>query len=221
MFSRATIARSGCPRWSLVVFLSLLFSAVWSNLAEAESWAEVVRVEEDWELVIGIPDSNSDAPQITSVFSPTGNVESLHAAFEVNHQSLPDFAPGGLQLQLWNGEFPQASRKFPSGAVMSHVGESVHWTQCMELADGVLTFEIRGGNSATWGPFGGQGYLKAAVNTTLDNLNAYNPAVSVENSGVGYAANRVQSLILRKVRLVTSTGEVLEDDTVRTVHPAQ
>jgi len=53
----------------------------------------------------------------------------------------------------------------------------------------------------------------------LPNLNGYDPNASVQNSGVGFASNRVQSLVLKAVRLVTSTGEVLQDTTLRPVYP--
>ena len=172
-------------------------------------------------MVVGTPDSGSVAPQVVSVISPVGNVGSVYATFEVNHQSLPEFIPGGLQLQTWHDELPEASRKYPNGTVMGTSGETVCWTQCMQLGDGSLTFEIIDGDSTTWGTFGGQGYLKATEDSTLTSLNGYNPEVSVNNSGINYAANRVQSLVLRRVRLVTSTGEVLEDDTVRTVYQQQ
>ena len=188
------------------------------QIAVAQAIPDVVRVEEDWELVIGTPDSGSNAPQITCVLSPVGNVDSLYAALTVNHQSLPDYLPGGLQLQVWDDELPQLSRKFPNCAVMALAGETVYWTQSMELGSGVLTFETIGGSSATWGNFGGQGYLKTSVNTTIPNLNGYNPTVSVENSGISYAANRVQSLVLRRVRLFTSTGEMQEVNVDRAVH---
>ncbi len=56
------------------------------------------------------------------------------------------------------------------------------------------------------------------MTTTLGDLNGYTPTVSVENSGIAYAANRVQSLVLKRVRLFVSTGEVLEDTAPRTVH---
>jgi len=90
----------------------------------------------------------------------------------------------------------------------------------MRLADGNLVFEVTQGTSTTWGSFGGQGYLTASLNTTLAGLNAYHPAVSVAHSRIGYAANRVQSLVLKAVRLTTSAGQVLEDTTPRVV-PAQ
>jgi hypothetical protein len=201
-----------------VLSLGVLFWLVSAHLAEGQALPQVVRVEEDWELVVGTPDADSDAPQVTCVVAPVGHVESFYAALEVNHQSEPEFVAGGLQLQIWAGESPVSSRKFPNGAVMAQAGETVRWTQSMQLEGGVLTFEIINGTSATWGMFGGQGYLKASVNTTLGNLNDYDPAVSVQNSGIGYAANRVQSLVLRRVRWITSIGEVLEDTTARPIY---
>ena len=67
--------------------------------------------------------------------------------------------------------------------------------------------------------FGGQGYLQSSLPTNLTSLNEYNPKLSVLNSGVGFAANRVTSLTLKAVRGVTSDGQVLQDTTVRPVYP--
>jgi hypothetical protein len=113
---------------------------------------------------------------------------------------------------------PLSDRRFPNGAVLSQPGETVRWTLSMQLADGLLTFEVINGTSATWGNFGGQGYLKASVASTLDSLAGYSPAVSVQHSGVSYAANRVQSLVLKRVRYYTASGEQTEDGTARVVH---
>lgn len=221
MMSAATTLRTrlalGCP----LLLVSACFWTVSGDTARAQTSPEVVRVEEDWELVVAVPDPNSDAPQVSCLISPVGNTESVHAAFEMNYQSMPEFVAGGLQLQIWNNEEPLASRKFPNGAVMQTEGETVRWTQSMSLEGGLLTFEITGGSSSTWGAFGGQGYLKATVATSLENLNGYSPSVSTAGSGVGYAANRVESLKLRRVRLVTSTGEVLETEPLYSVYPKQ
>lgn len=205
-----------CPFRALLV---LLFLVAWAEIATAQSPPTIVRVEEDWELVVGEPDPGSDAPQVTSVISPLGGVQSVHATFEVNQQSLPTFTPGGLQLQVWDNEVSLSDRGFPNSTVFAQSGETIRWTQSMELNDGSLSFEIINGTSTTWGNFGGQGYLKASIPTTLISLDAYDPAVSAENSGVNYAANRVQSLVLKRVRVYTSTGEQLEDTTARVVHP--
>jgi len=215
---RAGAMRSCVFWWCFAAFLGILFLVGWSPVAEGDDSPQIVRVEEDWELVVGTPDADSDAPQLTCVISPVGDVQSAYAAFDLNHQSLPEYVAGGLQLQVWMDEIPLISRKFPNGAVMAQPGEIVGWTQSMELDDGVLVFEVTDGSSSTWGSFGGQGYLKIYMYTSLTNLNGYSPTVSVNNSGIGYAANRVQLLVLRRVRLITSTGEVLEDTTARVVH---
>ena len=203
--------------WAVCGPLVLALAAVLGSAALADS-PSVVRIEEDWELVIGTPSANSDAPQVTSAISPLGNVESLHATFVVNNHDVPTFTAGGLQLQVWDGKTSVVSRRFPNQAVLTAPGETIRWTQAMELKDGGLTFEVVGGTSTTWGAFGGEGTLKTSVPTNIENLNGYSPDVSVESSGVTYAANRVQSLVLKKVRKVLSTGETVEDVQPRVVH---
>jgi hypothetical protein len=179
--------------------------------------AEIVRVEEQWELKIATPDPASDAPQVICLVSPLNDIRGVHAAFELNQRSQPYFSPGGLQLQLWDGESPLGHVNATAVGVLGQPEETVTWTQVMEVSAGVLRFSIAGGQSTTWGGFGGDG-LSIAVPTTLANLNQYDPAVSVRNSAVGYAANRVHSLTLTHVRKVDSTGEATDDDTVRVVH---
>jgi hypothetical protein len=209
----ATCARS----WLFRGILILSFLTVITGSALGESLT-VVRVEEDWEMVVGTPDPTTNAPQAVCVISPVGHVEATHATIVLNHQSLLSYEPGGLQLQIWDGEVPVSDRLFPNAGIMNQQGEIIRWTQSMEISGSFLLFEITNGSSTTWGSFGGQGYLKATVPTTLANLNAYNPAVSVQNSGVSYAANRVESLILKGVRVFLSTEEQLNDTTARIVY---
>lgn len=221
--------RSACARSfsrALPAALSVLYVLLSSPLsftAAAEGPPAVLRVEEDWELMVSSPDSTTTAPQVTCATFPVSESTSLCAVFELNHQTQPSFVSGGIQLQIWEGPRLLDSRKFPRSETMASPGERVTWTQTMTLAPGAqesyLTFEIVNGQSATWGLFGGQGYLRSTVATSLQDLNDYNPRLSVLNSGVGYAANRVQSLTLREVRLVLSDGQVLRDTTVRSVYP--
>ena len=179
---------------------------------------KIVRVEEDWELTVGTPDAASDAPQITCLISPNGNLDSWYATFELNQQSELTFESGGLQLQIWDGEVLVADNGYPNRSALTTNGEVIRWTQSMRVHDNRLIFEVIRGASTTWGAFGGQGYLRASIPSSLDSLSGYNPAVSVANSGVSYAGNRVDSIVLRAVRYYKSTGEVVEDNTPRTVH---
>jgi hypothetical protein len=203
----------------ILVAITVAMSPGWECSARAQNEGPViVRVEEDWELVLLTPDPVNTAPQVTCAVSPIGDLSSVYATFELNHQSQPGFATGGLHLQLWRDETSLVSRHSPQLEVMSTVAERVRWTQAMTLEAGGLTFEILNGDSTTWGSFGGEGYLKASVSTDLPNLNQYDPRVSVANSGAGYAGNRVHALTLTAVRVVTSTGEVYQDDTDRPAH---
>lgn len=202
------------PLWACGVLLC-------TAAAEAQNSVSVVRVVEDWQLVVSQPDPSLDAPQVTAVISPLGHLNSLYAAFELNHQSQPAFVGGGMQLQLWNGETPLVSKKHKEGQKLTYDNEMITWTQEMSLKDGVLYFVVRNGTSTTWGNFGGPLSTAAAVATSLENLNAYSPVLGVENSGVGYAGNRVTSLKLLRVRAYTSDGQVVEDSTVRVAFPKQ
>jgi hypothetical protein len=130
-------------------------------------------------------------------------------AFELNHQSQPGYATGGLHLHAWDGEHLLNSAHTQSAVFMNHTQERVEWTQSMTLVNGLLTYEISQGTSDTWGAFG-SGELRVSVETTLTNLNSYNVEATIAGSGVGFGANRVSSLSLRTVRLVLSNGEVLE-----------
>ena len=206
------------PRlWGVVLPLSVVVLA----LSIHSCWAQtpnVTRIEEDWELVVDVPSSTSDAPQVTCVISPVGNLDSLYATFMINHHDAPEFAEGGLELQVWNDESLLVSNRYPDQSVLTTTGETVRWTQSMTVGPEGLVFEILNGTSTTWGDFGGEGNLKITMPTTLEDLNGFNPAISVEHSDVGYAANRVQSLVLKRVRAYAGDELVAEDNTPQVVH---
>ena len=171
---------------------------------------QVLRVEEDWELQVGDPDPNVTAPQVTTAISPANDLSGVYAIFNLNHQALDEFAPGGMQLQVWNGETPVSHYRLHPQEVLSDSDELVQWTQVMELTNNGLVFRIENGHSQTWGDFGGSSLLTERVATTLSNLNGYNPQQSVDNSGTVFAANRVRSLVLKRVRVDTSDGQQFE-----------
>ncbi len=207
-------------RWWFRIFAVLLFAIGWIGSAQAvlgQDVGAVVRIEEDWEMTVATPDANTTGPQVTCITSPAGNISGLHAAFSLNHRPQPNFASGGLQLQVWNGDTLVNISQPPQASVMSTANETVRWTQVMQISGGVLSWEVLNGTSATWGSFGGLGTLKVQVPSGLTNLGAYNPNVSVQFSGAGFAGNRVQSLVLKRVRTITQSGTVIEDDTPRSV----
>lgn len=178
----------------------------------------VVCVEEDWELVVDEPEQGVCAPQVTCTMAPSREVEQGYAAFDLNHRSQPNFVAGGMQLHVWSPAHPLASASANKCGMLHHSGETVRWTQRMTLLSHLLCFSIANGQSQTWGAFDASHGLVAMVATTAENLDEYSPDVSTAHSGIGYAANRVQSLKLLRVRRYWSSGAVTLDERVRVVH---
>ena len=178
----------------------------------------VIAIEEDWVLKVGDPDTNSAGPQISCTISPVGDLNGLHAVFALNHRSQPDFKSGGLQLQLWNGEQQIAYKDFSNTGLLCHQSESIHWTSRMKLVDNNIVFEILNGNSLSWNQFGGQGSLKHTCGSSIQNLKDYKPCTTVQNSGIGYASNRVDKLFLKELRVYMQSGKIFTNNTERVVH---
>lgn len=180
-----------------------------ANAANAEE-VEIVKIEETWELSVGEPNTVRNAPQVSMVMAPYADLETDYFVLLLNHRTEPSYAAGGLQLQQWDGEQLVNHCNGPSGNELNHTGETVTWTQTMSISGGVVTFEVSDGTSLSWGNFGGQGYLTKAITTGQANLNSYDPLVSINESGIGFAGNRVASLTLKRIRWTLSDGRQFE-----------
>src|SRR5689334_22537223 len=107
-------------RWQLAIYsLAIVAGIAWCGSVRA---ADVVRVEEDWVLVVGQPDPNLDAPQVSCGISPLGDFDSAYVVFNLNHRSQPVYVPGGLQLQVWCNGSPLLSDDDPDNQIMSQNG---------------------------------------------------------------------------------------------------
>lgn len=190
-------------------------------LCAAPAWADgpnVIAVEEVWELAVGDPDADNSAPQVTTFMSPVGDTVGRYFSFELNHQGVPSFAAGGLNVQVWDDGYLSGTVHAAVGQLLRSSGELVTWTQQLSVEEGVLRFVVHSGSSTTWGSFGDDGALQASAPTDLTDLNAYAAAVSLANSGVGFAGNRVPSLRLKKLRVYTADGEHTVHDLDASVH---
>jgi hypothetical protein len=182
---------------------------------------DLVHVEEDWELVVGKPDANSAGPQVICTMSPFGDINSTYFTFEINHQSVPYWAPGGLTIHQWWGENLAQSMNRTDRSVMQTPGETVTWTQTLDCQYGPLTFHVKNGSSTTWGTFGRSNHFSLYSDWATGNLNNYTPDVSSARSGVAFASNRVTSLKILRVRGTLSDGTTATDNTVRVVYQDQ
>jgi hypothetical protein len=180
---------------------------------------DIVRVEEDWVLEILSPNGGESSPQLITAMSSTNQLADVHALFELNHRTLPDFSAGGMGLQLWSGDTNLDQRPTPKIEPLHHANETINFTMCLELKNGNVEFEVRNGTSESWGTFGGQGYLKTAASSTQTSLSLYSPTVSVTNSRIGFAKHRVKRFGILRVRYYTYDNVLLSvDETDRMVH---
>jgi hypothetical protein len=206
--------------WRFAVCLAAVaWIAGWQTLPAQNPPTGVARVEEDWELIVNDPDINDNSPQITCVIAPL-TVDSGYLAVDVNFHSQPEYSAGGVQIHIWSPNQPMLVADSGLTAALGTTNETITWTTKMSVAHNNLTFEVVNGNSTTWGAFGNDGELQLSVGALLASLDGYSPNVSLDNSGVPYASNRVTSLTLKAVRWYSASGTLLQQNTTpQLVHP--
>jgi hypothetical protein len=184
----------------------------WADGTSASS-GSVVRIEEDWCLLVNTPDSYRSSPQISTQMARAPYAKRF-CNFHVNSCDVPVFQQGGLQLQVWLGNTNQIASTIHS-EIMSSSNELVTWTQYLRSDGTSLYFGIGAASSTTWGDFSGQEVSLSGHSTYLDD---YSSDYSVNNSGVTYGANRVTAMVLTGVRLYMSDGSVQTDSTPKVIY---
>ncbi len=206
---------------ALGVVLLLALSSVtpapaqFDGVAAAPFFTEpVLRIEEDWALVLNEPDGNVDSPQFHTVMSPYDDSEMFFAQVLWNYREVPDFIPGGVQLQSYYGDKLIQRRSMEYGQ-LSTAAETITWTQSLSTDGALLSFEVNNGQSTTWGSFGRD--MRIDDDAGLKSLEGYSTDVTVRESGVTYGSNRVDSMSITQVRYYGASGLLWVDATPRVV----
>jgi len=185
--------------------------------AGADGNVPITSIEEDWEIEIGAPDPEQISPQLFVVTTPTGNLNGVHAVFEINNLNLPDFYGGGLQFQGWLGEDPFAECHHGSFGALCHAGEVITFTTELRSTEGNTQLQVKNGHSETWGSFGEGNSLRIVASGQGTSLDGYSPEASVHYSRVGFGGNRVKRFVLKQVRYFHNQTLVFTDAAVRDV----
>lgn len=199
--------------------ISWAILSLWGHAPQAQEFAtvtvpDIIRVEEDWHLLITDPDWRVDSPQVVTVFGPDRPDAGTHAVFELNHGTQPDFAEGGMQIQVWESNNLIGYRRQHAPAELNTPNEVVTFTTATELDPGrTVLMEVINGNSTSWGAFGGTRSLRLAVYTNRMKLNDSQAGNSTENSRVAFGANRVGLYKRTAVRYYSASGLYSTDDT--------
>lgn len=211
-------------RWPRAAILSagalLALSVPGANLPNALAGLTdvdpIVRIEQDWQLVLNEPGAEVTAPQFHTLISPYGSTDYGYAQATWNYRELPDFTGGGLQIQSWGADYAFGARSLREDP-LSLNAETMTWTQSLEVISGGVRFRISNGTSQSWGSFGGSSaYVDLPVNVT--SLGSYSSQVSKANSWITYGSNRVSYLAITQVRYYTAAGLASVDPTPVVIH---
>lgn len=167
---------------------------------------QIIKIEEDWELDVAMPDPEANVPQVVCVFGPEDPNTGLHAIFEINHGTAPSFAPGGMQIQAWRGDTQLWYRNHPNNREFDAAVDQIRFKTVTELVGDRLYLDVDDGTSANWGSFGNSGYLIGYVNTNRTNLNDFDPSHSIQHSRITYGKHRVNRYVRTEVRYYTADG---------------
>lgn len=215
MDRRNARSRFRWPLWGLALLafavVVCLPARMLAPAAAGGAGPPIVRVEEDWRLVLTEPEAEVNAPQFHTVMSPTTDANREYAQVRWNYRELPDFFSGGLQLEAWDGEVA-LDKWAVEETPLSRDAETITWTQRLELQNQRLRFTIINGHSLSWGEFGGE-HVSLYIASGVTNLNDYSSDVSRHNSCVTFGGNRVSVLMITQVRRYGPEGLVSVDNT--------
>ena len=180
--------------------------------------AQVVYIEEDWEVQIGTPDPDGEAPQIIVAMSSTDRLEDVHALMEINHSTLPDYHAGGMSLQIWSSGTNLHYMDHPHKNKLRFEDETLTFKMTMKIHNGLIRFEVKDGTAQSWGAYGIGGFHRT-VTTPQTEFTLYSPESSAKFSRVGYAKHCVKKLVLKESRQYDAVGNLVsKDETDRVVH---
>ena len=179
--------------------------------AAGSQQAVIVRVEEDWKLVLNEPGEEVTAPQFHTVVSPYAHTDEAYAQISWNYRELPEFESGGVQLQAWGADYEFGYKSYRASP-LSLNAETITWTQALETNGQRMRLTILNGQSTSWGTFGGED-AHIDIPYPVRCLSGYSSAVSCENSWITYGANRVSVLMITQVRYYAADGSVSVDNT--------
>jgi hypothetical protein len=202
------------PAGARLAWAFLAVAIVLSAGSLASAQGNLIAVEEDWELVLTEPDPEVVAPQVTCIMSPNNNLNDTYFAFEINHLTGPTFSPGGLHIHRYSGDWRLGTWSRDDRSVITTNNDTIRWTQSLRVAFGRLTFEVQDGTSGTWGNFG-FGHFELDMGWGVPHINSYSPDVSLANSGIGYASNRVSSLKITRIKKTYDNLNTVTDNTER------
>jgi hypothetical protein len=166
----------------------------------------IVRIEQDWELIVNTPDTTLCSPQLFILMYPESGGD-IWGQFLINYNDQPKFSAGGVQIQLWqNSSVLDGEDNAPRQAILQNQNETVTFTLVMEIKGGKLNFNAQNVSSPS---FGDINHLASSAAYDPNSFSNYKSSDSVSKSGILFGSNRVTSLTLKQVRKIDQAGNTI------------
>lgn len=196
--------------WRSVSVLGIsLFSCLsiaLSPLAADDPPITIMRIEEDWEMKLLEPDPASSSPQVTFFTRPSENDPNRYFQTQMNYATDVEFSGGGFHVaSVINDSYFDEARSSTRRGLTSN-NDTIVWTTVMAKQNDEIVFAIKNGHCSDWGDFGGADFLVSMPAESVENLNNYRPEQSLETVDIGFGANRVDSIMLKTIRVYYSHG---------------
>jgi hypothetical protein len=199
---------------SIAILLGLTVALTNSSQAQdGNSDPEITMILEQWEVKVADPDVDTNSPQLSTIMTPDNSHPEDFFAFELNHSTIPEFSPGGMQVQYWSGDQLSKYQYSATNELIDESPDTIIWTQRLSLNNGQLRFQIINGDSESFGDFGGSALFTLTTPSNLQSLNAYSYEESAKYSNVTYGTNRVEKMQLKRVRFYSGSTLVKQMNT--------
>jgi hypothetical protein len=180
----------------------------------AQASKGVTRIEQDWTIVVGNPNSTNGTPQIALQMKPDPAVDA-GCLFLLNYADQPSYTAGGTQLQIWNGSNCLSYQSWGSQSLGKQANEKITFTMFMEVDGTNLTFGYTNLKSWTWGNNNNQTVTTPSTATSLPN---YATSDTTANSLIMVGSAQVSSMTISAVRYY-SGKTLVKTDTSTSVFP--
>ncbi|MBL8815319.1 MAG: hypothetical protein JNL58_04770 [Planctomyces sp.] len=198
-------------RSSVAAFLAISFLTSFAALAEERT---LIRVEEDWMVLIEETDDDAASPQVNNVIAFASSQSGLYGMIELNHSTYPSFHAGGIQVQARNDENVIASQTYRDGIALDRDFDRLEYTVSLFHSGEHTWVGIKNIRSKTWGDSGST-ETRAQIASYRKSLSNYTPDHSASASSVNVGAQRVATMCMPRVRYYYSNGDVETEEKTR------
>ncbi len=199
-----TVTADRFTRLSLA-FSGLIMSALLSASALAHE-RTLFLVEEDWEMTVNDPEPNNNSPQVAFFMYPDADHADCYFQLQMNYAAEDQYSSGGFRVGAFCNEAPVDEERSVVRESLAWSNDKLTWTNAMAVFNGKLMFALKDGRGVQWGTFGGPAYLVEMDDQELHSLEHYSPENSIAAVDIGFGANRVSSIRLKRVRLRYTDG---------------